>query len=283
MKELQIKVLNTSPATVNFNYDQISTQLDALLDKYKGLVFTEETATECRKTVAELRKGQKSLDDFRKATKKKLTESVTEFENQCKKLYAKFNDVLDPLVEQVDEFEEQRKEEKRKKIQLIIDELIEDQGLIEKFSNQLIIPDSYLTKSKTMKSIKEELTLAAENLGIQQDQEEANEELIKTNVKLANATHGVTLFDAAYISLLEYEDPETIIKKINEDAEGLKNTKELKEKQELPKAPTEPAIKSTPKEDEEIFVEKYEVEGTDNQLEALEEFMSARGLKWKVI
>ena len=102
MDNLQIITHSFTPAKVDFNYNEIAARLDVVLDKYKGLVFTEETVADCKKTIAELRKGQKSLDDFRKETKKKLTLSVTEFENDCKVLYKKFDEVIDPLKEQAD-------------------------------------------------------------------------------------------------------------------------------------------------------------------------------------
>jgi hypothetical protein len=282
MNELQIKTNSFTPAQVNFNYEQVSTYLDTLLEKYDGLVFTEETVTECKKTVAELRKGQRSLDDFRKKTKKELTKSVSEFETQCKKLYKKFDEVIDPLVEQSDFFEEQRKNEKKQKVQRIIDELIKGQGLNEKFAAQLIIEGQYLNKTKTLKSIREELTATAESLGIQQDKEESDKELIKTKVELANTKYNVNLSEIPYVRLLEYENVEDIETKINLDAE--------RESQVEPEPikyaePVEKIIQPTitPNESSEIFVEKYEVEGTEGQLDALEEFMTANGLEWKII
>src|SRR5690554_1845587 len=100
MKELQIITNKITPAKVEFNYQDIDEKLDIVLKKYKGLVFTEDTVKDCKKTMAELRKGQKSLDEFRKKTKRMLTESVTDFENDCKRLYKRFDDVIDPLKEQ---------------------------------------------------------------------------------------------------------------------------------------------------------------------------------------
>jgi len=121
MNELKIIANNTTPAKVDFNYKEIEAQLNKVLEKYKGLVFTDETVKDCKKTIADLRKGQKSLDDFRKDTKKILTESVTVFENDCKVLYKKFDEVIDPLKEQADHFETLRKEEKKKAVEQLIE------------------------------------------------------------------------------------------------------------------------------------------------------------------
>lgn len=282
MNELQIITNNFTPAKVDFNYEQVSAYLDTLLEKYNGLVFTEETVTECKKTIAELRKGQRSLDDFRKKTKRELTKSVTEFEDQCKKLYKKFDEVITPLTGQADTFEQNRREEKRKQVQVIVDELIKEQGLNEKFAAQLIIEDQYLNKTKTMKSIQEELSLAAENLGIQQDKEEADKQLIKARVELVNEKYGISLVHTNYIRLLEYESADEILEKINKDAEALRQ-KQKTIKSITPKPTPIKQVQVPPTADEEIYVEKYEVEGTDAQLNALEDFMTANGLEWEVI
>ncbi len=282
MNELKIITNSFTPAKVDFNYEQVSAYLDKLLEKYNGLVFTEETATECKKTIAELRKGQKSLDEFRKKTKGELTQSVTEFEDQCKKLYSKFDEVINPLTDQADAFEEKRREEKRKKVQKIVDELIKEQSLNEKYAAQLIIQDEYLNKTKTMKSIKEELTLAAESLGIQQDKEEADKQLIRARVELVNERNGINIMATNYIRLLEYESVDEILEKINKDAEALRQ-KQKTIKSITPKPTPIKQVQVLPTADEEIYVEKYEVEGTDAQLNALEDFMTANGLEWTII
>jgi len=285
MNELQITTNSFTPAKVDFNYEQISNQLDEVLKKYDGLVFTEETVLDCNKTIAELRKGKRALDDFRKKTKKELTKSVIEFENQCKELNKKFDEVIDPLVEQSNFFEEQRRNEKRQKVQKIVDELIQEQGLNEKYAQMLVIEDQYLNKSKTLKSIREELTITAETLGIQQDKEEADKELIKTKVELANAKYNVNLSETPYIRLLEYENVEDIETKIMLDAE--RESRIEVEVEPEPELISDELIELVtmpePNESAEIYMERYEVHGTDAQLDALEDFMKYQGLEWKII
>lgn len=280
MNELKIITNEFIPATVDFNYREVEVFLDETLKKYDGLVFTEETVTDCNKTIAELRKGKRALDEFRKKTKRELTKSVTAFENQCKGLNKKFDEVIDPLVEQSNFFEEQRRNEKRQKVRKIVDELIEDQGLNEKYASQLAIEEQFLNKSKSMKSIREELSMTAESLGVQQDKEEADKELIKTKVELANAKYNVNLSETPYVRLLEYENVEDIETKIMLDAE--------REFQHMEEAKLVPVVNFAPepmesKQNEEIYMERYEVEGTEEQLDTLEKYMTTNGLEWKTI
>ena len=82
MNKLQLKVLENRPAEVHFNFDEISNYLDSTLEKYTGITITEETIKDGKKIIADLRKGKKSLDEFKKKTKKELTAPVKAFEEQ---------------------------------------------------------------------------------------------------------------------------------------------------------------------------------------------------------
>ena len=77
MNALEVRVLEVKPAVVNFNYQEMSEYAKKLAEEYKGLVFDEETVKEGKKTVAELKKIQKSVNDFKVKTKKELTESLS--------------------------------------------------------------------------------------------------------------------------------------------------------------------------------------------------------------
>jgi hypothetical protein len=278
MNELQVKTINLTPAVVEFNFDELSAILDQQLKKYDGLTFTEKDAAACKKTIAELNKGNKALDTYRKETKKQLTASVTAFEDRCKELNKKFDDVINPLKEQHDQFENARKEVKRMQIQNVIDGLIEKENLNDKYSAQLIIPDEYFNKSKSLKSIQEELTTKAEHLGIQQDKEEADQEVIKSHVALINAKYGTKLPESAYVGLLAYKDVGPIKNLIESGAQKeIEKQKPSKEYKQVPQSSAPGHV------DKKIFVEKYQVEGTEYDLEILEEYMSSKGLTWKVI
>lgn len=277
--ELVVKTITFEPAKIEFNFEQLSEILDQNLAKYDGIEFTEKTANECRKTIAELRKGKRLLDTYRKDTKKELSVAITSFEDQCKELAAKFDNAIDPLTEQFEQFEHDRKERKRKQIQEVIDELITEQGLNEKFSVQLAeFPDEYYNKGKSMKDIKAELAVRAESLGIAQDKEAADIEIIRTTVKLANSEYNVKLTEAAYVRLLEFKDVSDIKSQILDDVH------DEVEKQLEKSEKTKPSVKVVDLDDaDEIFVETFVIEGTESQLQALEDFLENNTFTWKII
>lgn len=271
-----IEKLNIVPAQIETNIEEVSKSLDLVLEKYKGLVFTEETIKECKSTLAELRKGKTGIDSFRKEIKKELTKNVTKFESEIKELLKKVDAVIDPIEKQYNKFEENRKNEQRQRVQIFVNEFIREFELEEKFAEELTIENSYLNKTATDKKIKEDLETRANTLRIKQDKYFADVETIKTKVELANAKNNTNLVPDTYISLLRYEEVEDISEKIFVDAEKTIVKEEVKV--------VEPKLfTSDAKSDDETFMEKYEVIGTEIQLDDLEEYMTNKGLSWKII
>jgi hypothetical protein len=323
VKELAL-ISQTTPAVVSFNYAEIDAQLNEVLKKYGGLLFTDETVAECKKTITELKKGKKSLNDFKIKTKKLLTEDITKFEAQCKLLSDKFDTVINPISEQAEQFEVTRREQKRAEIQAIIDVLIVERDLNLKYYEPLIITEQMLNKGTTLKAITADLTKLADSLLAQQNMEKANIELIKSKVELANAQYGVTLPMSVYLRMLDYSNVIEIVKLITEDAEKAKIKAEEAEvervaiearrieraaKMEVEKVERErlakieaekkakvviapPVISATitppptsgpiitPTID--IFVEYYKVEGNEEELNALEDYLNTNNLTWSI-
>lgn len=278
--ELQkIEQIKLIPAVVETNIELVSESLDVILENYKGLIFTEETAKDCKDTIAELNKGKKSLDTFRKNVKAELSKDITRFESEVKELSKKFDNVIDPLKEQYDNFETKRKEEKSERIQIFINEKIKEFELSEKYAIELTILDEYLNKTATDKKIKEDLNSRANNLKSVQDKELADIEIIKTKVELANAKFNTNLVPETYISLLKYEDVLDISEKIFLDAENTIKVVEEKEDEPVIEIPTKAIINTIT--EEKVF-EVYKITATEKQLEELEKYMNLRGIKWEI-
>ena len=291
--ELQVKTTKFEPAVIEFNYKEIEKQLKENLKKYEGLTFTEKEATECKKVIAELRKGKRLVDQYRIKTKKQLTEPVKVFEEQCKALNEKFDSVIDPLLEQSKEFEEKEREEKRIKVEKIKQQVIEDLQLADEIASLLVIEDRFLNKSTSLKSIEEELHEQANQLITQKQNEAQTKELIKAHVEIVNLRNEIELVDSSYVHLAAHKEIEEIRRIIDKDAqvaverrdqEEAEKEKELEEKRLAgAKKMKEQYDQERTELDEEEFMEVYEVIGTESQLDALEDFMEREQIKWKVI
>src|SRR5690625_841747 len=326
MNELQ--VIKAKPAVIEFNHEQMEKELDESLKKYKGLVLSEDNITEGRRTLAELRKGKKAINRFRIDTKRELMQPVTNFEDKCKQLDAKFDAVIEPLDAQVKEFVQRQRDEKREKILEIIDEVIEEQGIEEKYHDEFEIIDTDFAQNRSLRAIKESYEMKAQHIIIKQEKDKADRQVIKTTVDLANERHNVNLTTEPYIRLLEFEEVETIKQQILDHAqkevdrrleqeriekekeeqarieqERIKKEKEIERhlEQEQQKEKVEEKTAEEEKEREEfpfaaypfiedpfanepVFIDRsYEVTGTEEQLEALQEYMALNNLEWSVL
>lgn len=261
---MELTINKTVAPVVDFNEEAINKFLDTQLANYECLVFTEETVKDCKKTVAELRKAQKNLDDFRKKTKKELSAPIKEFEDKCKTLSARFDEVINPIVEQADQFEEKRKEEKREEVIKIIQEVCEKKGI-----ESLPLDEKYLNKSMSNKAIKTDLNSIADQILIEEDNRKKNIALLEGRVELAKAKHGCDILIDPYIRMLPMMNIDDILKQIDEDGEKLK--------------PVTQTVVEEPTKNEEIFEEVYKVEGSEAQLNALEKFLNDNNMSWKVV
>lgn len=140
---------------ININFEEIREQLAAGLEEYRGMVFTENSKTEAKKTVASLRKLKKAISDRRIEVKKSFMQPYDTFEAQVKELDKLIDEPINFINEQVAEFERKRIEERKKEIGLIYEESIGS------MNDYLPLSKIYNTKwenaTTSKKAIKEEI------------------------------------------------------------------------------------------------------------------------------
>lgn len=219
MEELQLKTINLVPAKIEFNKESIVKELNETLKKYDNLVFTEENTKDIRKVLAELRKGKTAADEFRKEKKKEASAPITAFEKEMKSIVKMFDDVINPINEQLQEFEDKRKREKQEEVETIISETVESLGLETKFANKLDVDEQYLTKNMSINQVKETTEFRANNLLNEQKLEIMNRENVDSFVKLKNSEHEMNLSVVAYLSQLEFKDVEAVKQTIEQDVQ----------------------------------------------------------------
>lgn len=282
-KELQVKTVKLQPAEVEFNFEEIEKELETKLKKYEGLTFTEVQATECRNTIAELRKVKNGINRFRIDTKKKLTEPIMVFEDKCKNLVKKIDEAVKPLNEQLKEFDERQRKEKLQKVEQIKQQVIEDLNLVEEVANELVIEDRFLNKSTTLKSIEEALHEQANELILKKQNEAQTKQLIEQHVEIVNLKNELDLVASSYVHLINHKEIDEIKEIIDQDVKELVDKKE-KEKRVATAERMQERIKQQEQEQqEEQFIEIYEVIGTEAQLDRLEEFMKENNMSFKIL
>lgn len=123
MEEIRVNVEQKN-GVIGFNFEEIKEKLNSELEIYKNMIFTEESKTEAKKTIASLRKLKKSVNDKKLEVKKSFMIPYTNFEAQVKELDNLIDEPINFINNQVEEFERKRVEEKKALISEIYTEIM---------------------------------------------------------------------------------------------------------------------------------------------------------------
>ncbi len=156
MAEITELQVTYQQGVINGNFDDVKASLKATLADYQNVVYTEDTVKDAKKDVATLRKIKKAIEDKRKEIKKTWNDPYTTFENLTKELISLIDEPINQINAQLEEFEQQRQEEKRTKIDEEYNKRFSTE-LMEYMSLESIFDDKWLNASTSMKSIKDAL------------------------------------------------------------------------------------------------------------------------------
>ena len=154
LAETTIGVEMETPEIKITNKEKLDALVDEVVKKYSGIVVTEDTLKECKKTLTELRKLSKELNAKRLEKQHQYETPVKEFKAQIDAYINQINDVISDIKQGTDEFEKKRKAEKQEAIQNLINEMA---GNYDVDPEAIEIDKKWLNKSTTMKKITEEI------------------------------------------------------------------------------------------------------------------------------
>lgn len=96
---------------VKTNFEDVEAYLSNLVEKYTGLVVTDENQKDMEKTLREVVSIRTGIQKFEINGKRQLKKPVDDFARQCKNLLAIVNSVEAPLKEQLNVYENKRRDE----------------------------------------------------------------------------------------------------------------------------------------------------------------------------
>lgn len=282
--------VNKQLPVITMNFDEIKANLIENMEKYKGLVVTEDGLKDCRATQKDLAGLRNQIDSYRKDVKKEMEKPIKEFEGKCKELINLIEEVEKPIKLGITEFDNKRREEKKDKALEIINEAIENYKLEEKYSRELTVLDKYLNLSASQKSVVEDIEQRAALLKQQQNADRAKAEMLKATIETTLEAINKTIKTP-----LEYKDFERyiecgwdiarIVREINNQAELVRKAEQPKEepKKEVPAE----VISNTPevkelKKDESLYFVDVHVEHNFEAIQALSKFLKDNGYKYEV-
>ena len=301
MKDIEI---NKQLPVITMNFEEVKASLVENMEKYKGIIVTEESLKDCKATQKDLAGLRNKLDTYRKDVKKEMEKPIKAFESDCKELIGLIAEVEAPIKSGILEFDNKRKEEKRKFADIKIFEICQKLNLEKKYADQLTVLDKYLNLSASAKSVVEDIEQRAEALKQQQNMDKVKAEMVKANIESALETVNLTLKTP-----LEYKDFEKyltlgwdgpkIVREINERAAQIRQaekaaeemaTKKIeeekvsKEEVQIPMdlKPKAPEVPKEVKEDEpRLYVELY-VEHNLEEMKILSKYLKDKGYKYIV-
>ncbi|MGX8701546.1 DUF1351 domain-containing protein [Caproiciproducens sp.] len=104
------------PKQIDFNHEQLKTELSEKLKYYNALVVTEDSIKSAKDDRAKLNKLKTALDDKRKEVKKDCLTPFEDFEKKVKELIGMIDEPITAIDTQLKVFDEQKKAEKEGQI-----------------------------------------------------------------------------------------------------------------------------------------------------------------------
>ncbi len=118
--ELIIKTdLQAFPAVIEYNHEELKSELSEQLQKYKNIVVTEDSIKEFKADKANLNHLKTALEDKRKEVKKQCLQPYENFEKNIKELVMLIEEPIKVIDSQLKEIENKKKEEKANEIEKI--------------------------------------------------------------------------------------------------------------------------------------------------------------------
>lgn len=147
--------VNFKPGTIDFpQAEELKKLVAEKLDQTKGLVATDESIKATKASRAEVNKLKKAIGDVRKKYKKAWNVPFELFETTLRGLEKDCDSASQELKLTIDGFEETQREERKAKVQALIEEMAPNYGVK---AEDLPITDKWLLKSTSQKTITQEI------------------------------------------------------------------------------------------------------------------------------
>ena len=270
---MEFKVIEKVPGKLVINYEELKAALSVELEKYKGLVVTENQITEAKSTRAKLNKVKAAIEDRRKELKKEYLKPYEVIEKQAKELVDMIDEVSSNIANQIKEFEEKEKEAKKIQIANLWVKLGYNKITVDKIWNE-----KWLNKTFTLSKIKEEMQAQIDDI---EGDLNAIKELCGEDKQKC-----LTL-QSKYLRTLEFQQ---VLSEYNAETES---AKKIIAEEKAVKVEQEPitVVSEEPQEEVEVQTEvqeaiyeiKFAVIGTEKQIKALSKFMFDNNIKFEIL
>lgn len=142
---------------LDWNFQEMKSNLTTHIERYANLVVTSDNLKSMEHTQKEIAGLRIKLSKFRLAVKGDMEKPIKEFEQEIKELTGLVESVEKPIKDQLEVYEQKRRETKRLEVQAIINKVSAELELDEQYSSQIAIDDSWLNRGAKKKAVTEEI------------------------------------------------------------------------------------------------------------------------------
>lgn len=159
LQKLEFRLINPTEGNflrrIDWNKDELETAVKARVAAYQNVAYTEEMMKEAKTDRAELNKLAKRIEEGRKKVKDIVNEPYAVFEAELKEVTQIIKDATGPIDQQIKEFENQQKDQKKQKLLTIYQDNIGELSKILPFEK--IFDQRYLNATFSFAKASQEI------------------------------------------------------------------------------------------------------------------------------
>lgn len=248
---------------VEFNFDELQTELKTSLEKFQNIVYTDETIPEAKKDRAGLNKFKEIIESERKRIKKLCLKPYEDFEAKVKILTGLIDEPILAIDTQVKTYEQKKKDAKKADIEKFFTDNVGE--LSELLPLEKIFNEKWLNSSVNIKNVFDEILQKIEKVKFD----------IKT-IKDLKSEWELTLIDT-YLNTLDIASALAEKTRLEERKKALED--HIVEANKKVEEPTQPEVLDV-QEEPKIYRREFWVEGTADQLRALGQYMKENNIQY---
>lgn len=204
--------VNSGKVIVNGNFEELQSKVIALVEKYKNTELTEDNVNYVMALKSNFVSMRTAVEEKRKNYNDIYITPMKKYvDGMCKDLIAKIQEGEDALKQQLEEYDQKRKDELSLVLQDYVNDSASRHNLREEYKAQIQLLPKYFNKTQKEEDSADDIERQAVELEKKQTETDSAVELIKSECE------GTVLIVENYIKELDYKSPMEIILEIKTD------------------------------------------------------------------
>lgn len=188
-----------SNLTMTWNNAELAKYLEEKLEKYNGLVVTEDNLKEMKSVLKEIVSIRTKLTRFGADKKRELKIPYNTFTAELEQVLAVVSRVENPIANQIGEFEQQEMLKRKETVLKMVEDKAQSLGIREEYKNR-VVPNTKWWENKTAKMSDVALSIEEMLKGVLEQQQNDDDlkrmqaekvEMIKMKIDLFNQNYAL--------------------------------------------------------------------------------------------